>query len=158
MNRQNDATRPLDVVLFGATGFVGTLTAEYLATQAPAGLRWALAGRSRAKLEGLRERLTAIAPGCADLPLLETDADDAEALAELAASTRVVATTVGPYIRYGEKLVAACAEAGTDYADLTGEAEFIDRTYLEHDARARETGARIVHACGFDSVPHDLGA
>ncbi|MEV2259350.1 saccharopine dehydrogenase NADP-binding domain-containing protein [Streptomyces anulatus] len=158
MNRQNDATRPLDVVLFGATGFVGTLTAEYLAAHAPAGLRWALAGRSRAKLEGLRERLTAIAPGCADLPLLETDADDAEALAELAASTRVVATTVGPYIRHGEKLVAACAEAGTDYADLTGEAEFIDRTYLEHDARARETGARIVHACGFDSVPHDLGA
>ncbi|MEV6475681.1 saccharopine dehydrogenase NADP-binding domain-containing protein [Streptomyces sp. NPDC051657] len=158
MNRQNDATRPLDVVLFGATGFVGTLTAEYLAAHAPAGLRWALAGRSRAKLEALRERLTAIAPGCAELPLLETDADDAEALAELAASTRVVATTVGPYIRYGEKLVAACAEAGTDYADLTGEAEFIDRTYLEHDARARETGARIVHACGFDSVPHDLGA
>ncbi|MGW7095638.1 saccharopine dehydrogenase family protein [Streptomyces sp. NPDC054874] len=158
MNRQNDATRPLDVVLFGATGFVGTLTAEYLAAHAPAGLRWALAGRSRAKLEGLRARLTAIAPGCAELPLLETDADDAEALAELAASTRVVATTVGPYIRYGEKLVAACAEAGTDYADLTGEAEFIDRTYLEHDARARETGARIVHACGFDSVPHDLGA
>lgn len=158
MNRQNDATRPLDVVLFGATGFVGTLTAEYLAAHAPVGLRWALAGRSRAKLEGLRERLTAIAPGCADLPLLETDADDTEALAELAASTRVVATTVGPYIRYGEKLVAACAEVGTDYADLTGEAEFIDRTYLEHDARARETGARIVHACGFDSVPHDLGA
>ncbi|MFI7286071.1 saccharopine dehydrogenase family protein [Streptomyces anulatus] len=158
MNRQNDETRPLDVILFGATGFVGTLTAEYLAAHAPVGLRWALAGRSRTKLEGLRERLTAIAPGCAELPLLETDADDAEALAELAASTRVVATTVGPYIRYGEKLVAACAEAGTDYADLTGEAEFIDRTYLEHDARARETGARIVHACGFDSVPHDLGA
>ncbi|MER7884610.1 saccharopine dehydrogenase NADP-binding domain-containing protein [Streptomyces fimicarius] len=158
MNRQNDTTRPLDVVLFGATGFVGTLTAEYLAAHAPAGLRWALAGRSRTKLAALRERLTAIAPGCAELPLLDADADDAEALAELAASTRVVATTVGPYIRYGEKLVAACAEAGTDYADLTGEAEFIDRTYLEHDARARETGARIVHACGFDSVPHDLGA
>ncbi|MFH9268399.1 saccharopine dehydrogenase family protein [Streptomyces sp. NPDC017546] len=158
MNRQNDAPRPLDVVLFGATGFVGTLTAEYLAAHAPAGLRWALAGRSRTKLEALRQRLTVIAPGCAELPLLETDADDAEALAELAASTRVVATTVGPYVRYGEKLVAACAEAGTDYADLTGEAEFIDRTYLEHDARARETGARIVHACGFDSVPHDLGA
>ncbi|MFF4946886.1 saccharopine dehydrogenase family protein [Streptomyces rubiginosohelvolus] len=158
MNRQNDATRPLDVVLFGATGFVGALTAEYLAAHAPAGLRWALAGRSRTKLEKLRERLTAIAPRCADLQLLETDADDAEALAELAASTRVVATTVGPYLRYGEKLVAACTEAGTDYADLTGEAEFIDRMYLEHDARARETGARIVHACGFDSVPHDLGA
>lgn len=158
MNRQNDTTRPLDLVLFGATGFVGALTAEYLAAHAPAGLRWALAGRSRTKLEALRGRLTAIDPGCAELPLRETDADDAEALAELAATTRVVATTVGPYIRYGEKLVAACAEAGTDYADLTGEPEFIDRMYLGYDARARETGARIVHACGFDSVPHDLGA
>ncbi|MFE9698347.1 saccharopine dehydrogenase family protein [Streptomyces sp. NPDC006270] len=158
MNRQNDATRPWDLVLFGATGFVGALTAEYLAAHAPAGLRWAVAGRNRAKLERLREGLTAITPHCAELPLLETDADDPGALAPLAASARVVATTVGPYTRYGDKLVAACAEAGTDYADLTGEAEFIDRTYLEHDARARETGARLVHACGFDSVPHDLGA
>nr|WP_202540143.1 saccharopine dehydrogenase NADP-binding domain-containing protein [Streptomyces sp. SID4937] len=148
----------MDVVLFGATGFVGVLTAEYLAAHAPEGLRWGLAGRSRTKLERLRERLTAIEPRCAGLPLLETDADDEDALRELAASTRVVATTVGPYILYGEKLVAACAEAGTDYLDLTGEAEFIDRMYVRHDARARETGARIVHACGFDSVPHDLGA
>ncbi|MEW1615014.1 MULTISPECIES: saccharopine dehydrogenase NADP-binding domain-containing protein [unclassified Streptomyces] len=158
MNSQNGATRPLDVVLFGATGFVGVLTAEYLAAHAPEGLRWGLAGRSRAKLERLRERLTAIEPRCGGLPLLETDADDEDALRELASSARVVATTVGPYILYGEKLVAACAEAGTDYLDLTGEAEFIDRTYVRHDARARETGARIVHACGFDSVPHDLGA
>ncbi|MFJ8847943.1 saccharopine dehydrogenase family protein [Streptomyces cyaneofuscatus] len=158
MNRQNGAARPLDVVLFGATGFVGVLTAEYLAAHAPEGLRWGLAGRSRAKLERLRERLAAIEPGCAELPLLETDADDEDTLRELAESARVVATTVGPYILYGEKLVAACAEAGTDYLDLTGEAEFIDRTYVRHDARARETGARIVHACGFDSVPHDLGA
>ncbi|MFD8062768.1 saccharopine dehydrogenase family protein [Streptomyces cyaneofuscatus] len=157
MNRQNGAARPLDVVLFGATGFVGVLTAEYLAAHAPEGLRWGLAGRSRAKLEQLRERLAAIEPECAGLPLLETDADDEDALRELAESARVVATTVGPYILYGEKLVAACAEAGTDYLDLTGEAEFIDRTYVRHDARARETGARIVHACGFDSVPHDLG-
>lgn len=158
MNRQNGAARPLDVVLFGATGFVGVLTAEYLAAHAPEGLRWGLAGRSRTKLERLRERLTAIEPACAEMPLVETDADDEDALRELAASARVVATTVGPYILYGEKLVAACAEAGTDYLDLTGEAEFIDRTYVRHDARARETGARIVHACGFDSVPHDLGA
>lgn len=158
MNRQNEAPRPLDVVLFGATGFVGVLTAEYLAAHAPEGLRWGLAGRSRAKLERLRDRLAARQPSCAELPLLETDADDEDALRELARSTRVVATTVGPYILYGEKLVAACAEAGTDYLDLTGEAEFIDRTYVRHDARARETGARIVHACGFDSVPHDLGA
>lgn len=157
MNRQNGAQRPYDVVLFGATGFAGGLTAEYLAIHAPAGCRWALAGRNRAKLEQLRQHLTAVDPRCADLPLLHADADDAGSLRELAESAHVVATTVGPYVWYGEQLVAACAEAGTDYADLSGEAEFADRMYLEHDARARETGARIVHACGFDSVPHDLG-
>ncbi|MFG2593603.1 saccharopine dehydrogenase family protein [Streptomyces sp. NPDC048438] len=158
MNRQSGAERPYDVVLFGATGFVGALTAEYLAAHAPEGCRWALAGRSRGKLEQLRERLAVRHPRCADLPLLTADADDTDALRELAGSTHVVASTVGPYVWYGEKLVAACAEAGTDYTDLTGEAEFVDRMYLEHDARARETGARLVHACGFDSVPHDLGA
>ncbi|MFJ8863115.1 saccharopine dehydrogenase family protein [Streptomyces sp. NPDC102451] len=157
MNRQNGAERPYDVVLFGATGFVGALTAEYLAAHAPDGCRWALAGRSRGKLEQLRERLAGSHPRCADLPLLTADADDADSLRELAESTHVVASTVGPYVWYGEKLVAACAEAGTDYTDLTGEAEFVDRMYLEHDGRARETGARLVHACGFDSVPHDLG-
>ncbi|WP_405690811.1 saccharopine dehydrogenase family protein [Streptomyces sp. NBC_01185] len=157
MNRQNGPERPYDVVLFGATGFVGALTAEYLAAHAPEGCRWALAGRSRGKLEQLRERLTARHPHCANLPLLTADADDTDALRVLAESAHVVASTVGPYVWYGEKLVAACAEAGTDYTDLTGEAEFVDRMYLEHDGRARETGARLVHACGFDSVPHDLG-
>ncbi|MEU5719371.1 saccharopine dehydrogenase NADP-binding domain-containing protein [Streptomyces sp. NPDC020403] len=157
MNRQNGAERPYDVVLFGATGFVGKLTAAYLAEHAPDGCRWALAGRSRGRLRELRDHLTTIDPRCADLPLLTADADDSEALRGLAASAHVVASTVGPYLWYGEKLVAACAEAGTDYADLTGEAEFVDRMYLAHDARARETGARLVHACGFDSVPHDLG-
>ncbi|MFD0022643.1 saccharopine dehydrogenase family protein [Streptomyces sp. NPDC058382] len=157
MNRQNGAQRPYDIVLFGATGFVGVLTAEYLASQAPDGCRWALAGRNRAKLEQLRDHLATVDPRCAELPLLHADADDAGSLRELAESAHVVATTVGPYVWYGERLVAACAEAGTDYADLSGEPEFADRMYLEHDARARETGARIVHACGFDSVPHDLG-
>ncbi|MEU3430756.1 saccharopine dehydrogenase family protein [Streptomyces gardneri] len=152
------ARRTYDVVLFGATGFVGGLTAEYLAEHAPAECRWALAGRSRTGLTALRERLAARWPHCAELPLLVADADDPEALRALAESTRVVATTVGPYVWYGEGLVAACAEAGTDYVDLTGEAEFVDLMYVRHDARARETGARIVHACGFDSVPHDLGA
>ncbi|MFE5614471.1 saccharopine dehydrogenase family protein [Streptomyces sp. NPDC056470] len=149
--------RTYDVVLFGATGFVGELTAEYLAEHAPAGSRWALAGRSRAKLTALRERLAARWPRCAELPLLVADSADADAVRELAASTQVVATTVGPYVWYGEGLVAACAEAGTDYVDLTGESEFVDEMYVKYDARARETGARIVHACGFDSVPHDLG-
>ncbi|WP_327327247.1 saccharopine dehydrogenase NADP-binding domain-containing protein [Streptomyces sp. NBC_01210] len=161
MNRQNGtdrAQRPYDIVLFGATGFVGVLTAEYLAAHAPDDCRWAVAGRSRQKLEQLRKRLASVNPGCAELPLIETDADDPDALRELAESTRVVATTVGPYLWYGEALVSACAEAGTDYADLTGEPEFVDLMYVRHDARARETGARIVHACGFDSIPHDLGA
>ncbi|MEU9103241.1 saccharopine dehydrogenase NADP-binding domain-containing protein [Streptomyces xanthophaeus] len=156
--RQDPPERAYDVVLFGATGFVGALTAEYLAAHAPDGCRWALAGRDLGKLERLRERLAATRPDCAKLPLLQADAGDAAALRELAASTRVLATTVGPYIWYGAPLVAACAEAGTDYVDLTGEPEFVDRMYVEHDARARESGARIVHACGFDSVPADLGA
>ncbi|MER5461380.1 saccharopine dehydrogenase NADP-binding domain-containing protein [Streptomyces sp. NPDC002668] len=161
MNRQNGtdrAQRPYDIVLFGATGFVGVLTAKYLAAHTPDDCRWAIAGRSRQKLEQLRERLAAVNPGCAELPLIQTDADDPDALRELAESTRVVATTVGPYVWYGESLVSACAEAGTDYADLTGEPEFVDLMYVRHDGRARETGARIVHACGFDSIPHDLGA
>ncbi|MEU1090167.1 saccharopine dehydrogenase family protein [Streptomyces sp. NPDC005576] len=155
MKRHHGSERPYDVVLYGATGFVGTLTAAYLAAHAPEGLRWALAGRSREKLERLREGLAGAGPEPATLV---ADAEDPSALRELARSARVVATTVGPFLSYGNALVAACADEGTDYLDLTGEAEFIDRTYLDHDARARETGARLVHACGFDSVPHDLGA
>ncbi|MFF5710709.1 saccharopine dehydrogenase family protein [Streptomyces sp. NPDC012756] len=150
--------RPYDVVLFGATGFVGELTAEYLAEHAPADCRWALAGRSLGRLEALRDRLAAGRPRLAALPLLVADSADPGSLRALAESARVLATTVGPYVWHGEGLVAACAEAGTDYLDLTGEAEFVDLVFVRHDARARETGARIVHACGFDSVPHDLGA
>ncbi|MFE2051652.1 saccharopine dehydrogenase family protein [Streptomyces sp. NPDC059459] len=153
MSRLNKADRPYDVVLFGATGFVGELTAEYLAAHAPDGLRWAIAGRSEDKLRRLRERL----PGASEVGVLRADVSDPSSLRELAERARVVATTVGPYVRYGDELVAACAETGTDYLDLTGEPEFVDLTYVRHDARARETGARLVHACGFDSVPHDLG-
>ncbi|MFE5794335.1 saccharopine dehydrogenase family protein [Streptomyces sp. NPDC056503] len=149
--------RPYDVVLYGATGFVGELTAEYLAEHAPAGCRWALAGRSTARLAALRDRLAAGRPHLAGLPLLTADSGDPASLRALAESARVVASTVGPYVWYGEGLVAACADAGTDYLDLTGETEFVNLMYVRHDARARETGARIVHACGFDSVPHDLG-
>ncbi|MDG4859770.1 saccharopine dehydrogenase NADP-binding domain-containing protein, partial [Streptomyces sp. T-3] len=149
--------RTYDIVLFGATGFVGVLIAEYLAEHAPEGLRWAIAGRSEAKLESLRERLTGIDKRWGDLPLIRAEADDPAALREIAGDARVVASTVGPYITYGQDLVAACADAGTDYLDLTGEPEFVDLMYVRHDARARETGARLVHACGFDSIPHDLG-
>ncbi|MDN3025412.1 saccharopine dehydrogenase NADP-binding domain-containing protein [Streptomyces sp. S.PB5] len=153
MSRLNRADRPYDIVLFGATGFVGTLTAEYLAAHAPEGLRWAIAGRSEDKLRALRERL----PGGAEIGVLRADVSDPASLRALAGHARVVATTVGPYVTYGEELVAACAETGADYLDLSGEPEFVDRMYVRHDARARETGARLVHACGFDSVPHDLG-
>ncbi|WP_217207937.1 trans-acting enoyl reductase family protein [Streptomyces sp. AC550_RSS872] len=154
MTRLNRADRPYDVVLFGATGFVGILTAEYLAAQAPEGLRWAVAGRSKEKLERLRDRL----PGGPGVGVLEADVSDPASMRRLAEHARVVASTVGPYVKYGEDLVAACADAGTDYLDLCGEPEFVDLTYVRHDARARETGSRLVHACGFDSIPHDLGA
>ncbi|MGI8900345.1 MAG: saccharopine dehydrogenase NADP-binding domain-containing protein, partial [Nocardioides sp.] len=117
------ADRELDLVLFGATGFTGGLTAEYLARNAPADCRWALAGRNPAKLEHVRERLAAIEPGWAHLPLLHADVEDPESLRRVAESARVVVTTVGPYLAYGKPLVAACAEAGTDYADLAGESE-----------------------------------
>lgn len=148
------AGRAYDIVLFGATGFTGGLTAEYLAAHVPAGCRWALAGRDPAKLAAVRDRL---GPSWADLPLLPADAGDPESLRSLAASARVVISTVGPYVLHGEPLVAACAGAGTDYVDLTGEPEFIDAMYVRHHATAVRTGARLVHACGFDSVPHDLG-
>ena len=146
------AEREHDVVLFGATGFTGGLTAEYLASNATDGTRWALAGRSRSKLEAVRERL-----GKQDLPLIEADSSDEASLKRLAEATRVVVTTVGPYILYGEPLVAACAAAGTHYVDLTGEPEFVDLMWLRYHEQAQRSGARIVHSCGFDSIPYDLG-
>ncbi|MFF3441705.1 saccharopine dehydrogenase family protein [Streptosporangium sp. NPDC002721] len=145
--------RSYDIVLFGATGFTGALTADYLARHAGPSLRWALAGRNRARLEAVRERI-----GLPELPLLYADATDPASLAEIARQARVVATTVGPFLTYGEPLVAACAEAGTHYADITGESEFVDRMFVRHHERARRTGAKLVHSCGFDSIPHDLGA
>ena len=148
--------RDFDIVLFGATGFTGGLTADHLAAHAPDGLRWAVAGRNAAKLADVAARLRA-AHG-RDVPVLVADAADAAALFDVARRTRVVASTVGPYLQHGEPLVAACAEAGTDYVDLTGEPEFVDRMWLAHHQTAVRTGARLVHACGFDSVPHDLGA
>jgi short subunit dehydrogenase-like uncharacterized protein len=146
------ADRAHDIVVFGATGFTGALTAQYLAEHADAGTRWALAGRNRDKLEKLREQLGV------DVDLLHADVEEPASLREVAEATRVLVTTVGPYIHYGEPVVAACAAAGTAYLDLTGEPEFMDRMYVLHHAAAQRTGARLIHACGFDSVPHDLGA
>ena len=150
--------RKYDIVVFGATGFTGQLTAQYLALHGGDTLKWALAGRNPSRLEGVRRQLADLNPACATMDLLTADAGDADALQAVARSTKVVISTVGPYIRHGEPLVAACAESGTDYVDLTGEPEFVDRIWLAHHDRARASGARIVNACGFDSIPHDLGA
>jgi short subunit dehydrogenase-like uncharacterized protein len=146
--------RDHDLVLFGATGFVGRLTAEHLAATAPDGLRVALAGRSSDKLAALRDEL---GPAAAGWALEVADAGDPDEMAGLAARSRVIATSVGPYLRYGTPLVEACARSGTHYADLTGEVLFIRRTADRLHDLAASTGARIVHACGFDSVPSDLG-
>ncbi len=137
--------------MLGATGFTGALTAEYLAARGSGATRWAVAGRNRGKLEALRHRLGV------DVQILDADIAGQASIPRLAEASRVVVTTVGPYLRYGEPVVAACAQAGTGDVDLTGEPEFVDRTYVGHHATAQRRGARLVHACGFDSVPHDLG-
>jgi short subunit dehydrogenase-like uncharacterized protein len=146
--------RELDVVVFGATGFVGRLVAGYLADHAPAGVRIGLAGRSERRLAGIRARLGSEA---ASWPLLVADSCDPASLAALARAAGVVATTVGPYRRQGLALVEACASAGTDYADLTGEVLFMRDSIDRYHGVAAGTGARIVHCCGFDSIPSDLG-
>ena len=145
------AGREHDLVLLGCTGFTGGLTAEYLAEHAPPELRWALAGRNRDKLERTRERIGA------DVPLVVADTGDSTSMRELAESAKVVVTTVGPYMHFGEPVVAACAAAGTAYADLTGEPEFRHLMWQRYHDQAGATGARIVHSCGFDSIPADLG-
>jgi short subunit dehydrogenase-like uncharacterized protein len=146
--------RELDVVLYGATGFVGKLTAEYLASRAGDDARVGLGGRSEEKLERLRAGLGERA---ADWPLILADSQDEAALAAMADRTTAIATTVGPYRKYGMPLVAACARAGTHYADLTGEPLFMREAIDRFHGAAEETGARIVHTCGFDSVPSDIG-
>jgi len=150
--------RHYDFVLFGATGYTGGLTAEYLARHASRGARWALAGRSRDKLDAVRSRLAGINPACAALELLVVDASDPAALARTARQSKVIITTVGPYALHGEPLLRACADAGTHYCDLTGEPEFVDAMWLKYQATAERSGAKLVHCCGFDSIPHDLGA
>jgi short subunit dehydrogenase-like uncharacterized protein len=149
-----DISREHDIVLHGATGFVGALVAAHLAENAPPGVRITLSGRSREKLERVRAELPAAAHGW---PLVVADAGDPVALAGLAASSRVVVSTVGPYATYGLARVEACARAGTHYADLTGEVLFVREAIDRFDGLARDSGARIVHSCGYDSIPSDLG-
>jgi short subunit dehydrogenase-like uncharacterized protein len=145
-----------DVVVFGATSFVGQILTRYLFEEFGVGgdLRWAAAGRSRAKLEEVRQGL---GRGAGKLELRVADAGDEASLRSLCAEARVIVSTVGPYALYGEPLVRACAETGTDYCDLTGEVQWMKRMIDRYEAAARKSGARIVHNCGFDSIPSDLG-
>lgn len=147
-------TRDVDVLLFGATGFTGALVASELAQRAPDGLRVALAGRNPARLEAVRAALPSPATSW---PVHTADSADDAGLLALARRSRVILTTVGPYTRLGLPLVRACAEAGTHYVDLTGEVPFMRASIDAADAPARASGARIVHTCGFDSIPSDLG-
>ncbi|MEZ5138246.1 MAG: saccharopine dehydrogenase NADP-binding domain-containing protein [Acidimicrobiales bacterium] len=145
--------RPHDLVVFGATSFVGQILCRHLVARhgTTGSLRWAIAGRSAAKLDQVA------AETGADVERVVVDTTDAAGLAELAASTRVLVSTVGPYALYGSAVVAACAAAGTDYADLTGETQWMRRMIDAHSTAAEASGARIVHTCGFDSIPSDLG-
>ena len=147
------ASREFDMVVYGASGFTGRLVAEYLAGRKGEPTRWAMAGRDTAKLAAVRDEIGAPS----DIPLIAADAARPQSLRELASRTRVVLTTVGPYQLYGSDMVAACAEAGTDYADLCGEPAWMRAMIDAHDAAAKKSGARIVFSCGFDSIPFDLG-
>jgi short subunit dehydrogenase-like uncharacterized protein len=146
--------REHDIILFGATGFVGRLCAAYLAEHAPHGMRIALAGRDHTRLEEVRNTLPESAHAW---PLLVADSNHERNMRLLAASARVIATTVGPYLKYGTHLLNACAELGTDYLDLTGEIVFVRKSIDANQQTAEATGARLVHSCGFDSIPSDLG-
>ena len=148
--------KSFDVVAFGATSFVGQILCRYLLEEFGIGgdLKWAVAGRSKEKLEALRAEL---GPKAAKLQIVVADAADDAALRKLCESTRVVVSTVGPYALHGEPTVRACVDAGTDYCDLTGEVQWVRRMIERHEAAAKASGARIVHCCGFDSIPSDLG-
>jgi short subunit dehydrogenase-like uncharacterized protein len=144
-------TKPYDVIVFGATSFVGKILSRYLANQPAGALRWAMAARSQTKLDELSGELGV------DVPLLIADASDEGSLQALCAQTKVIISTVGPYALYGEPLVRACVETGTDYCDLTGEIQWASRMIKRYGEAAKVSGARIVHCCGFDSIPSDLG-
>jgi len=146
-------SKAFDVVIYGATGFTGRLVAEYLDQHYGSDVRWAMAGRSEDKLKAVRDEIGV----SADIPLIVADASDPASLKAMADQTQAVITTVGPYQLYGEPLVKACIEAGTDYVDLCGEPAWMHDIIRDHSAAAKASGARVVLSCGFDSIPFDLG-
>ena len=155
MNTETETVdRQYDVIVWGASGFTGKLVVEYFLEQYGKDIAWAIAGRNRQKLEQTLQELSASdkAPD-----ILIADSHDAESMAVLAQATRVVLTTVGPYALYGDMLVDACAEHGTHYCDLAGEVQWMRRVIDRNQSTAEQSGARIVHSCGFDSIPSDLG-
>ncbi|MFC3193319.1 saccharopine dehydrogenase family protein [Marinicella sediminis] len=144
-----------DVIVFGATSFVGKIICQYLVSHFKSGdISWAMAARSADKLDQLK---TQLGPAAQDLAVLVVDATDEQALGAMCRRTRVLMTTVGPYDLYGEPVLRACVETGTDYCDLTGEAHWIRKMLDRYEEQAKQTGARIVHCTGFDSIPSDLG-
>jgi short subunit dehydrogenase-like uncharacterized protein len=151
-------SRTYDIVVFGATGFTGQKVAEYLARNAPATVRWAIAGRSRPKLDAVKAKLVSIDDKNSRVGVLEASVDEPESLARIARETSVLATTVGSFIDYGEPVVRACIEQGTDYVDITGEQHFVELLLARYSREAAERGVRVVPSCGFESIPADLGA
>jgi short subunit dehydrogenase-like uncharacterized protein len=150
--------RDFDVVVYGATGFTGQLVAEYMAKKGEvAPERWALAGRNTSKLEAVRDEIAKIDERLASIAVVQASADDPASLRAMAAQTKVVLTTVGPFIRYGEPLVEACVAEGTHYVDITGEPEFVTNIERRFGEEAKAKKLKIVSCCGFDSIPHDLG-
>ncbi|MFD2231089.1 saccharopine dehydrogenase family protein [Alkalimarinus sediminis] len=150
------STQQFDLIIFGATSFVGQLVCHYLNDQygVNGNIKWAIAGRSQAKLETLKNSLGSKAK---ELTLLTADAADQTALTNLCEQTKVIISTVGPYALYGEPLIKICADTGTDYCDLTGEVQWVNRMIRRYEHKAQQTGARIIHCCGFDSIPSDMG-
>ena len=147
--------KELEIVIFGATGYTGSLVAAYLAAY-EGSLSWAIAGRSKEKLEALRAQLVSQYPAAAP-ELIVADSFDKASLQSLARRTKVVCSTVGPYVQYGALLVEVCVAEGADYCDLTGETPFISKMIKAHHEQAEKEQRKIVHSCGFDSIPSDLG-
>ncbi|KAF9093533.1 hypothetical protein BGX23_003243 [Mortierella sp. AD031] len=151
------AAREFDLIIYGATGFTGLRTCQYLARNYTEGVRWAIAGRSVPKLEEVREKLVAINPALTSLPIIKADASSQESLETMTAKTKVVISTVGPFMQYGEPLVAACVKQGTHYVDSTGETPFVNSIVKKYHQEAVDKSVILVPQCGFDSVPSDIG-
>lgn len=150
------SAREYDLVLFGATGFTGKLATKYLATQYGTSINWAIAGRSKERLQKVKNEIVKINGKCQAVPILIADSSNVDQLTEIAEKTKVIISTVGPFARYGTPLVAVCAHSGTNYCDITGEVHWVRQMIDKYDDVANQTGAKLVSCCGCDSVPWDI--